>query len=68
MIRNEITALMKSPYWKRLPLIVKSSRLKSGCPPMAAISGVTMFATKAATTAPNAVATMTATPGRRHRP
>ena len=56
-----MTALMKRPYWKRLPLMVKSSWLKSGWPPMAAISGVTMLATKAAMTAPKAVAMITAT-------
>ncbi len=61
MIRNVITALMKRPYWKRLPLTVKSSSSKSGWPPIAAISGVTMLATKAAITAPKAVAMMTAT-------
>jgi len=40
MIKNETTALMKSPTRNRLWLIVKPIVAKSGLPPMAAISGV----------------------------
>jgi len=39
IIRNETTALMKSPTRKRLWLIVKPIAAKSGLPPMAAIRG-----------------------------
>jgi hypothetical protein len=44
-----------------LPLIVKESRLKSGSPKIAAMSGVSRFSTNAAMTAPNAAPMTTAT-------
>jgi hypothetical protein len=39
---NVKIALKKSPSANRLLLMVKSSPLKSGCPPIAAMSGVMM--------------------------
>ena len=58
---NEISALMNSPYRKCEPLTVNDSRLKSELPPMAAISGVTKFATNEVTSAVKAAPMTTAT-------
>src|SRR4051794_29230992 len=60
-IRNVSTALRKSPWAKRRPLIVNASPAKFCLPPTAAISGVTMSLTSALTTAVNAVPMTTAT-------
>ncbi len=54
IIRNDATALMKSPIKKRLRLIVKAIEEKSGLPPIAAINGVIRSLTRAVTTAPKA--------------
>ena len=52
---------MKSPYRNWLPLISNLRSEKSGCPPMAAISGVIRSLTSAAITAAKAVPITTAT-------
>jgi hypothetical protein len=61
MIRNAIRTLRNSPYRNSLPLMVNVSPEKSGCPPIAAMSGVTRDLTSAVTTAPKAVPITTAT-------
>ena len=61
MIRNEISALKKSPTKNLLPLTVKTSPEKFGVPPKAPINGVIISLTSASTIFPNAAPITTAT-------
>lgn len=51
--KNEIRALIKSPYINLLPLIVKNKFEKSGVLAIAPINGVSKSFTRAFTTVPN---------------
>ena len=61
IIRNEISALIKSPTKNLLLLTVKVNPEKSGFPPIAPIIGVIISFTKAVTTEPKATPTTTPT-------